>query len=271
MAIEISGKVIIVTGASSGIGRATALALARERTSLVLVARRGSLLASLEEECRQAGGQAMALTLDLSKSDQVETMIRTAHVRLGRIDVLINNAGFGYTGTVEETPSSVVRDIFDLNFNAPLVAVQLAIPIMRSQGQGHIINVSSVVGRRALPMSGIYCATKFALHGISESLRLELKGTGINVSIINPAGTESEFGEHVRYGRAKTKFQPAGHIQSAGEVAAAIVDCIRKPKVEVYPYRRSRALAWINGIAPSVMDRILENYFRDRIRAAAGK
>jgi short-subunit dehydrogenase len=264
---SIVDKVIIVTGASSGIGRATALALAPQRPRLVLVARRQNLLASLEEEIRKAGGSAAAMVLDLRDSKQVETMIHSTRDRFGRIDILINNAGFGYHGTVEETPASVVREIFDLNFEAPLLASQLAIPIMKAQGGGHIINVSSVVGRRGLPMSGIYCATKFALQGISESLRLEVKNYGIDVSIVNPAATHSEFGEHVRQSKVGTSFKATGYVQSAEKVATAIVQCIKHPKLEVFPNRPSRFLAWASAFTPGLVDRVLARYFRDRIRA----
>jgi len=260
----IKDKVIIVTGASSGIGRSTALALGREQAKLVLVARRENRLKELEKEI---GGDTLLLTLDLREKAQVEQMIRLTVEQYGRIDVLINNAGFGFLGSVENTPPSVVREIFDLNFDAPLIASQLAIPIMRAQGGGHIINVSSIVGKRGLPLSGIYCATKFALNGISESLRIELKGSNIDVSIINPAATQTEFGEHVRYGDVKTRFKSRGRIQSAEEVAAAIVRCIKHPKVEVYPYGVSRFLAWANALAPSLVDRIMLRFFNDRVKA----
>ncbi len=267
MSRTISGKVIIVTGASTGIGRATALALARERAKLVLVARRESLLASLAEAVEGSGGTALVLPLDLRESDQVKRMIHSAQNRFGRIDVLINNAAFGFYGSVENTPPDVVREIFDLNFDAPLIASQLAIPIMRAQGGGHIINISSVAGKRGLPLSGIYCATKFALHGISEALRVELQDSGIDVSIINPSATQTEFGDNVRHGDVTQKFKAMGHIQPAEEVARAIVQCIKDPKVEVYPYRLSRFLAWANAVAPSLVDKIMTRFFRDRIRA----
>ena len=271
MTRRIADKIVVITGASSGIGRATALALARERAKLVLVARRENLLVQLEEEIRAAGGTACSMSLDLRQRANVETMIRSTHERFGRIDVLINNAGFGFWGTVANTPAAVVREIFDLNFEAPLFASQLVIPIMRAQGSGHIINISSIVGKRGLPMSGIYCATKFALQGISESLRLEVKDDGIDVSVISPAGTETEFGENVRYGQVKRKFKPTGHIQSAGEVAEAIVRCIQKPKIEVYPNRSSRFLVWANAIAPGLVDKIVIRYLRDRLNAAKEK
>ena len=213
------------------------------------------------------GGDVLLLTLDLRDKAQVERMIRSTLERYGRIDVLINNAGFGFLGSVESTPQSVVREIFDLNFDAPLLACQLSIPIMRAQGGGHIINVSSVVGKRGLPLSGIYCATKFALNGISESLRVELKAANIDVSIINPAATQTEFGDHVRYGDVKTRFKSLGRVQSAEEVAASIVQCIRNPKVEVYPYGISRFLAWANAIAPSLVDKIMTRFLNDRVKA----
>jgi len=267
VAKTISGKVVIVTGASSGIGRATALRLARERANLVLVARREKLLLSLAEDVQSAGGSALVLALDLRERDNIKKMIHSAQDRFGRIDVLINNAAFGFYGSVENTPADVVREIFDLNFDAPLLACQLAIPIMRAQGEGHIINISSVAGRRGLPLSGIYCATKFAMQGISEALRVEMQNSGIQVSIINPTATQTEFGANVRYGDVQQKFKHMGHIQPADAVAAAIVRCIKEPKAEVYPYRLSRFLVWVNAVAPTLVDKIMTRFFRERTRA----
>src|SRR6266850_2606305 len=225
---DVAGKIIIITGASSGIGRATAIALARESAQLVMVARGEHRWEALEEEIRTAGGIATSMVLDLRQRDQVETMIRSTHARFGRIDVLINNAGFGFWGTVEKTPAPVVREIFDLNFEAPLLASQLAIPIMKAQGGGHIIDVS----------------------------------------IVSPAATRSEFGDHVRHGDVRYRFKPTGPVQSAEDVAAAIVACIKKPKLEVYPSRLSRLLVWGNALVPGVVDKIIIRYFRDRIRTA---
>jgi short-subunit dehydrogenase len=266
---NVSGKVIIITGASSGIGRAIALALAPERATLVLVARREPLLASLAEQVRAAGSTALALTLDLRQKEHVKMMVESTQKQFGRIDVLINNAGFGFYGSVESTPPEVVREIFDLNFEAPLLACQLVIPIMKASGSGHIINISSVAGRRGLPLNGIYSATKFALNGMSEALRIELQGTGIDVSIINPAATQTEFGDSARIGDVKQKFKAMGHIQSADEVAAAIVRCIKDPKLEVYPYGVSRFLAWASAIAPKMVDKIIMRAYRERLRARA--
>jgi short-subunit dehydrogenase len=264
VARTIAGKVIIITGASSGIGRAAAVALGREGAKLVLVARREGRLKELEREIQ---GDTLVLSLDLRDKQQVQQMIQRTVSRYGRIDILINNAGFGFQGSVESTPPDVVREIFDLNFDAALLACQLAIPIMRNQGAGHIINVSSTVGRRAIPLSGIYCATKFALNGISEALRIEMKDSNIDVSIVSPAATKTEFGDQVRHGDMNAKFKAIGHVQTSEAVAAAIVRCIRSPKIEVFPNRTSLLLAWANAVAPSLVDRIVLRFFRKRVEA----
>ena len=216
---QIAGKVIIITGASSGIGKETALLLARERARLVLVARRGALLEEISGRIRESGATAACFVLDFSQRENISRVISETVAQFGRIDVLINNAGFGFFGTVEKTPASVVQEIFALNFEAALYAMQLAIPVMRKQGSGHIINVSSVAGKRGLPLSGIYCATKFALDGITQSLRLEVRDAGIDVSLINPASTRTEFAEHVRGGNVTRGFKPIGHVQPANLVA----------------------------------------------------
>ena len=267
MAREIAGKVIIVTGASSGIGKDTALLLGRERARLVLVARRSGPLEDLQKKIQNSGGTAVSMPLDLSERNNVQRMIAETGDRFGRIDILINNAAFGFFGTVEHTPPDVVRDIFDVNFDAPLFAMQLVVPIMREQGSGHIINISSVAGKRGLPLSGIYSATKFALDAITQALRLELKDSGIDVSIINPAATDTSFADNIRRSDVGGRFKPLGHMQSSEKVAQVIVDCVRNPKIEVYPYRVSRIFAWLNVIAPSLLDKIMLPYMRDRLRA----
>src|SRR5262249_41251782 len=129
--------------------------------------------------------------------------------------------------------------------------------------------ISSVAGKRGLPFSGIYSATKFALNGISEALRVEMQGSGIEVSVINPAATRTEFGANVRQGDVTAKFNAIGRVQSAEEVGAAIVQCIKKPKAEVYPYRVSRLLVWINAVSPSLVDKVMKRFYSERLRARA--
>src|SRR5262249_5387296 len=154
-----------------------------------------------------------------------------------------------------------------LNFQASLLAMQLVIPAMRRQGSGHIINVSSIAGKRGLPLSGIYCATKFALNGISEALRIELENSGIAVSSVNPAATETEFGANVRYGDVTRKFKAMGRVQSAEEVARVIVQCIKQPKKEVYPYLIGKLVVWANALIPSLVDKVMIRMYRERMQA----
>jgi short-subunit dehydrogenase len=266
MVRAIANKVILITGASSGIGRETALALAPERPRLVLVARRADRLEQLRHEAESLGAAALCLTLDLAKAESIEVMIRRTCNAFERIDVLINNAAFGFYGPVEHTPRAVVEEIFAVNFEAALYAIQQVIPIMRAQGSGHIINISSVAGKRGLPLSGIYSATKFALDGLTQALRLELKHCGIDVTLVNPAATETEFFHHARSGDVSGPLKPMGRVLPASAVAKDIVNAIRQPKVEVYPYRISRVMAWANALAPSLLDKLMMPYLRDRLR-----
>jgi short-subunit dehydrogenase len=261
----IRSKAIVITGASSGIGRATAVALGREKACLFLIARREARLVELVNSLRAAGCTAYYQAMDLNNPETPAGMIESALARLGRIDVLINNAAFGYFGSVENTPSAVTREMFEVNFYAPLAAMQKAIPVMRKQGGGHIINVSSVAGKRGLPMSGIYSATKFALNGLSESMRVELADSGIRVSLIHPASTRSEFFVASRLGDVTGEVAPVGHQQTAEDVAEAIVRCIRAPKPDVYPYKPSWFLAWANAFSPRLVDRVIGTAFRDRL------
>jgi short-subunit dehydrogenase len=271
MSRTIENLAVVLTGASSGIGRATAIALAREGARLFLVARRRDRLEQLQAEIQKKDRVAFIEVLDLRNADAVHAMIRSGFEKLGRIDVLINNAGFGYRGTVEKTPHAIVREIFEVNFEAPLIASQDVIPIMRRQGGGHIINISSIAGHRGIPLSGIYCATKFALNGLSEALRIELKGSNILVSLISPASTESEFWSALRKGDVDASqtqaFKPIGREQTSQDVAEAIVRCVRNPKIEIYPYWPSRFVATLNAIAPSLVDSGTYRFLRNRLRA----
>jgi short-subunit dehydrogenase len=262
----IENKVIVITGASSGIGRETALALSAEKPRLVLVARRSERLQQVRREVESRGATALCLALDLAKAESVEIMVRRTCDAFARIDVLINNAAFGFYGTVEHTPRPVVEEIFAVNFQAALYGIQQVIPVMRAQGSGHIINISSVAGKRGLPLSGIYCATKFALDGLTQALRLELKDCGIDVTLVNPAATETEFFRHVRSGDVSGPLKPMGRVLPASAVAKDIVNAIRHPKVEVYPYVISRVMVWANALAPSLLDKLMMPYLRERLR-----
>jgi len=257
-------KIIIITGASSGIGRATALALAREGVHVVIGARRMDRLEEVAEAIRRAGGQARALQTDVTRPHEVSRLVGEAITAFGRLDILVNNAGLGYFGRLESVPLEEARRLFEVNVMGTLYGIQAAVPIMRSQGSGHIINVSSVSGKRATPGYGVYAATKFAQVALSESLRLELADAGIDVSVICPVSTMTEFFE-IAAARSPVKADPVGPIYSAERVAELILRCARRPRPELIVYRPARLMVILNAISPRLLDRVLATYWK-RIR-----
>ena len=176
--MQLNGAVVIITGASAGIGRETALEFARRGARLVLAARRADRLESAAAECRALGAEAVSVPADVAQREDLERIVQTAIDRFGRIDVLVNNAGFGFSGTIEETTDADMRELMDVNFMGAFMATKLVLPYMRKQRCGHIVNVSSVVGKIAFPFHGAYSATKFAVSGMTEALRGSWTGRG---------------------------------------------------------------------------------------------
>ena len=261
---ELKNRVAVITGASSGIGRAAALSLARVGVKVVLGARRGDRLDEVAEAIRDRGGEARSLPTDVTRPEEVTRLVGEAVTAFGRLDIMVNNAGLGYFGRVESTPVQDVRYLFEVNVMGTLFGIQAAVPIMRSQHSGHIITVSSVVGKRAAPGNGVYAATKFAQVALSESLRLELADAGIDVSLVCPVSTTTEFFE-VAASRSRLKHDPAGPIYSAEQVAEVIVRCARRPRAEILVYPPARLMVIVNAVSPWLMDRILGVYWK-RVR-----
>lgn len=247
------GRVALVTGASSGIGAATARVLADAGLRVALCARRKDRLERLGAELTARGHEATLHAVDVTDPLAVRAMVDDVAARWGRLDVLINAAGRGFAATVEQTTAEELRDLMELNVVAVLGATRAVLPIMRRQGSGHIVNISSVVGRRAVPYRSAYSATKFALGALSEALRVELTGTGIAVTLVYPIRTtETEFAEvEVQ----KVPWRPMGPVQSAERVARSILRCVRRPRPEVYPYWPVRILAVMSVLAPGLVDR----------------
>jgi short-subunit dehydrogenase len=255
----LAGRVGIVTGASAGIGEATARVLAGAGMRVAVWARRRQRLDRLVAEIGSAGGEAAAYDLDVTDAAAVRATADDVALRWGRIDLLVNNAGRGLSATLEDTKPDELRALLELNVVAALTAIQAVLPWMRRQGRGHIVNVSSIVGRRGMPYRSAYSATKFALGGLSEALRVELAGSGIAVSLVYPIGTATEFHE-VEARRAGPGLH--GPIQSAGHVARCILRCVERPRPEVYPFRPSWLLAVVSVVAPRLVDRGLRRLLR---------
>jgi short-subunit dehydrogenase len=235
--------------------------LGADGARVILGARRADRLEEVAEGIRRMGGAAHAVPTDVTKLEQVERLIGEALSAFGRLDILINNAGIGYFGPVESTSIDEVRHLFDVNVMGTFYGIRAAVPVMRKQGGGHIINVSSIVGKRATPGNGVYSATKFAQVALSESLRLELESARIRVSVVCPVSTITEFFD-VASSRSPMRFAPAGPTYSAEQVAACILHCVYRPRAEVMVYRLARLLIVLNAVAPRLVDRILRAYWK---------
>jgi short-subunit dehydrogenase len=260
-----NGRVAAITGASSGIGLAIGEALAAAGSAVVLGARRTDRLGEAVSAIRRGGGRAEAVTMDVTLEDDVVRLTQRAQEVFGGLDIMVCNAGFGYYGTVEETDPDAMRRMMDVNFFGTFYGARAALPVFRRQGRGHLVIISSIVGARGIAQMSGYSATKAAQIGFAESLRTELVGTDIHVSVVLPVSTETEFREAMArdYGH---HVRGLGPKQSAATVARAVVDCIRKPRAEVYPHPKSRALTIVNALAPAFADRLVQKYGRRRER-----
>ena len=231
--MELKDKVVIVTGASSGIGKATANLLAKSGAKVVLAAPKGP---RLEEAMREIAG-AVAIPVDMTDENSVRNMVKQANKSLGRIDILINNAGRGYEGSLEFVDIDKFMYLLKLNTIGPLVAMQEAIPIMRAQGGGRIINVSSSSYKWAIVHLGAYAATKAALSTLALTARKELKKDNIVVSVFYPFYTASNFGKNVfRTSEGLTPFENNPNMPTMWQPeqnAVKLVEAIQSPKKEV--------------------------------------
>jgi short-subunit dehydrogenase len=259
-----ANRIVAITGASAGIGRATALALARRGDCIVACARRGDRLQMLADEVAAAGGELVPVVADVTREADMEQLVAAAVERFGRLDVVLCNAGFGIYGTIDSISPEQMRRLLDVNYLGTFHAARAAMAAFRRQASGHVIIVSSIVGKRGVPYMGAYSATKFAQVGLAECLRAETAGSNIHVSVVFPISTTTEFFE-VMTKASGFATRAAGPKQSADDVAQAIVRAIDHPVAEVYPYRIARGLALLNAIAPALCDRVARRWGRKPI------
>jgi short-subunit dehydrogenase len=258
-------RVIAITGASAGIGRATALRLARDGAALVICARRADRLGAVAAEITAAGGQALPIVADVTRANEMDSLVARSVERFGRLDVMMCNAGFGIAGAIDDIAPDQMQKLMDINYTGTYHATRAALPMFRRQGSGHVIIVSSIVGKRGVPFMGAYAATKFAQVGLAECLRSELLGSNIHVSVVFPVSTDTEFFDVMARETGTPITRAFGPRQNVEMVAAAIARAIDRPIPEIYPHAKSRALVILNALAPGFTDRIVKRFGRQPV------
>lgn len=231
MDIDLSGQVAAVTGASSGIGEATALACAAAGAAVALAARRADRIEALAARIVEQGGRAIAVPTDVGEESEAREFVARAHSELGRLDVLVNNAGVMLLGPIENAPTEEWRRMIDANVFGVLYCTHAALPLMREQGSGHIVNISSVAGRVARQGSGVYNLTKFGVGAFSESLRQEGVAIGVRVTLIEPGAVATELPGHNRpevLEQMAKRFAGVTPL-AADDIAGAVLYAIGQP------------------------------------------
>jgi NADP-dependent 3-hydroxy acid dehydrogenase YdfG len=229
---KLDGKVAVITGASSGIGEATAEVLAAEGAAVVAAARREDRLADLVERVRGQGGSVLAAVCDVTDESQAHGLIQKAVEEFGRVDILVNNAGVMLLSSVGKGLSEEWRRMFDVNVLGLLYATDAAIEAMKRQGGGHIVNVSSLAGRKVTrESSGVYAGSKHAVHAISEGLRQELLEDNIRVTTVAPGAVETELPYHITDEDVRESLGGLMSLEQlqAEDIANAIVYAVTQP------------------------------------------
>jgi short-subunit dehydrogenase len=256
---KIAGLRSLVTGASGGIGRAIAIELARQGSLVVLLARREEALLAVADEIRAAGGKAEWVAGDVTDPAARQAALERAFEKFGGLDVLVNNAGIGATGHFQEAQPERLRKIFELNFFAAAEMIREALPLLRKGFRPIVVNIASVLGHRAAPEMSEYSASKFALRGLSQALRTELYPLGIDVLVVSPGTTTTEFWENVVDGDGKTRWPRWGAVPAAS-VARATVRAIRRGRHEIIPNFPGWCLSLVNRVFPRLIDEAMKLY-----------
>jgi short-subunit dehydrogenase len=267
----LSQQVMVITGASSGIGLVTTRLAAREGAKLVLVSRNEESLSRLKAEIEETGGEVIIIAADVSREDEMRRVAREAIARFGRFDTWVNNAGVSIYGKIVEIPLEDQRKLFDTNFWGVVIGSSIAAQHLRGHG-GAIINIGSVVSDRAMPLQGTYSASKHAVKGFTDSLRMELEQENLPVAVtlIKPAAIDTPYTEHARnYMETEPKFPPP--VYAPELVAKAILYSATHPVRDVYVGGASRAISTLGKLMPRLVDKVMEQTLFDGQKKLDGR
>lgn len=251
---------VLITGASSGIGAALALELAGDKARLVLNGRRLENLQKLADQVRAAGGQAVLSPGDVTETNVRQAAIQAAQEHFGGLDVLINNAGVSAWGAFHEASEERLRRIMEVNFFAMAELTRAALPLLVGGCSPLVVNIGSILGHRGIPLQSEYCASKFAVRGWSEAIRPELRRIGVDVLVVSPGSTESEFFEHLLEKTAEMPWRR--RAVPAAYVARRVARAMRSGRHEIIPSGPGRLLVWLNRLCPRAVDGWMERYTR---------
>ena len=261
--MDFTNKVVVITGASSGIGEASAIKFAKMNANLVLVARRKEKLLEVEKQISKFSGSCLVCQCDVSNKQQVEEMSKKVLDRFGRIDVLVNNAGFVIYGKVNELSTEEIVAQMETNYFGMVHCTKAFLPHMLEQHFGHFVNVASVGASFGVPGIASYCATKYAMLGFSEGLRHELEGTGTGLTVVSPIMVRTPLFDHPSFENF-SKFS-TGISLSSETVAKAIVKASTSSRLEIVVPSVARAGIWFKQTFPYFINPIIGNRFRKQL------
>lgn len=254
--------VVLITGASSGIGEASARLFAAAGYRVALAARRRERLEALADEIQAAGGAALAVTVDVAELAAVQHLAQTVLDQWGQVDVLFNNAGKGRMDWLDQLdPQAGIHEQILVNLLGTIQVTRAFLPGMIERRSGHIINMASMGGWVATPTYSVYAASKFGVRGFSEALRREVRVFGIQVSVIYPGGVRTEFKDHAGIRRKTGYTTPKALLLESEQVAQAVLGLVRRPRRTVILPPLMRLSIWMNFFFPGLVDRVLEKKF----------
>lgn len=256
--MDYSGKVVVITGASSGIGKESALEFARLHASVVLVSRDMNKLEEVAKELSKYQTQILVCACDVSQKDQVNQMNKKVLEKFGTIDVLVNNAGFGIYGNFNDLKVEEIESQMGTNYLGMVYCTKIFLPKMLEQKSGHIVNVASVAASFGIPGMVSYCASKFAMLGFSESLYHELKGSGVGITVVSPIMVRTNFFNHNSF----NKMPRYTTALSANTVAKAVVRAASSPRLEIVVPQFVRIAIWFKQTFPYLINPIVGRIFR---------
>ena len=261
--MDFKNKVVLITGASSGIGKQTAIEFAKLGSNIILVARRKNKLEQVENELKQFNVNTLVCACDVSKKDQVEELSRIVLQKFDSIDILVNNAGFAIYGSVSDLSINEIESQMETNYFGMIYCVKNFLPLMLKKKSGHIVNVASVGASFSVPGVSSYCATKFAMLGFSEGLKHELYGTGVGLTVVSPIMVRTPLFEHPSFTNF-SKFS-TGVSLSSETVAKTIIKASNSSRLEIVVPSVARAAIWFKQTFPFLINPIIGRIFRKQL------